>query len=111
MRRSIERLLGAHGYETEGYASAESFLARECDSDFTCIVLDIHLGGMSGIQLRRALKSSKPRLAVIFITAVDDQALELEAVQAGCIAYLQKPFPAISLISAIQRAFADRAPN
>jgi FixJ family two-component response regulator len=107
MRRSIERLLGAYGYMTEGYGSAESFLAREHDSDLGCVVLDIHLGGMSGIQLRRALKEINFHLAVIFITAVDDEALEREAVEAGCVAYLHKPFPAASLIGAIEKAFAD----
>jgi FixJ family two-component response regulator len=110
MRRSIERLLGAHGYKTEGYVSAESFLTRGSVSDLICIVLDIHLGGMSGIELGRALKETVPRPIVIFITAVDDEALEVEALEAGCAAYLHKPFPAASLIGAIERALPDKFP-
>lgn len=100
-------MLNAYGYRTEAYASANSFLARESDSDLGCLVLDIHLGRMSGIQLRRVLNETDSRLAVIFITAVEDEALELEAVQVGCIAYLRKPFPAESLICAVERALAD----
>jgi FixJ family two-component response regulator len=107
MRKSIERLLNAYGYRTDTYASAESFLARKSKSNLGCIVLDVHLGGMSGIQLRRALNELNSSLAVIFVTAVDDEALELEAVRAGCVAYLHKPFPAASLIDAVEKALAD----
>jgi FixJ family two-component response regulator len=107
MRRGVERLLNAHGFPTEGYDSAETFLDRETPSNIVCIVLDIDLQGMSGIELRHRLKDSGSRLPVIFITAIDDDALELQAVQAGCIACLHKPFPAASLISAINRALAS----
>jgi FixJ family two-component response regulator len=107
MRRSVERLLNVHGFPTEGYSSAETFLSRDAVSKIVCIVLDVHLGGMSGIELRRRLKDSGSRLPIIFITAVDDDALELEAAEAGCIAYLHKPFPATLLIAAVDRALAD----
>jgi FixJ family two-component response regulator len=107
MRRSIERLLNVHGFPTEGYSSAETFLGRDAASKIGCIVLDIHLDGMSGIELRRLLKASGSKLSVIFITAVDDTALEVEAVRAGCVAYLHKPFPAALLISAVNKALAD----
>ena len=105
MRRGVERLLNAHGFPTEGFRSAETFLSRNGASNFGCIVLDINLGGMSGIELRRQLNDSGVKLPVIFITAVDDETLEVEAAHAGCIAYLHKPFPAALLISAINKAF------
>jgi FixJ family two-component response regulator len=104
MLRSIERLLNAHGYETEGYASAETFLESDFAGAIGCLVLDIHLGNMSGIELRRRLRDSGFRLPVIFVTAVDDEALEAEAVDAGCVAYLHKPFAAKLLIAAIHQA-------
>jgi FixJ family two-component response regulator len=104
MRISVERLLNAYSFETEGYSSAEAFLRRDITSRIGCIVLDIHLGGMSGIELRHRLKDTGSMLPVIFITAVDDDELELEAVQAGCVAYLHKPFSAALLISAINKA-------
>ena len=107
MRTSVERLLNAHGFPTESYRSAETFLSRDGASEFGCLVLDIHLKGMSGIELRRRLNNSGVKFPVIFITAVDDDALELEATQVGCVAYLHKPFPAALLIGAINKAFAD----
>ncbi len=104
MLRSVERLLNANGFLTEGYSSAEAFLDHAQTSLVRCIVLDIHLGGMSGIQLWHQLKHLGINLPVIFITAVDDEILEREALNAGCIAYLHKPFPAESLVAAINSA-------
>ncbi|NRP75355.1 Transcriptional regulatory protein FixJ [Ensifer psoraleae] len=104
MRRSVERLLNANGFATEGHSSAEAFLSRADASRIGCVVLDIHLGGMSGVELWQRLKASGVNLSVIFITAVEDEALELEAVKAGCVAYLHKPFPAELLVSAVNRA-------
>ncbi|MCV9943862.1 MULTISPECIES: response regulator transcription factor [Rhizobium] len=109
MRTSVERLLNAYGLMTESYPSAEAFLSDAKTAGFGCIVLDIHLAGISGIELRRRLKGAQPKLPVIFITAVDDDALELEARRIGCVAYLHKPFPAASLIDAINEAFAGSA--
>jgi FixJ family two-component response regulator len=104
MLRSVERLLNANGSLTEGYSSAEAFLSQAQKSLVRCIVLDIHLGGMSGIELWRQLKNVGINLPVIFITAVDDETLEREALNAGCIAYLHKPFAAEALVAAINRA-------
>lgn len=104
MRRSVERLLIANGFLTEGYASAEAFLNHAQTSKIRCIVLDIHLGGISGIELWQHLKQGGTSPPVIFITAADDDTLEREAIKAGCVAYLQKPFPAESLIAAINSA-------
>jgi FixJ family two-component response regulator len=106
MRRSIERLLNAHGYKTEGYGSAEGFLERDIAGDIGCAVLDIHLGKMSGIQLRCRLRDTGSSLPVIFITAVDDETLEEKALESGCVAYLHKPFAAKLLLSAIDEALA-----
>lgn len=109
MRRSIERLLNAHGYMTEGHDSAEGFLAGNSAGTSGCLVLDIHLGGMSGIQLRRRLRDFNFSLPVVFITAVDDEALEAEARELGCVAYLHKPFAAKFLLSAVEEALVRRS--
>ena len=74
-------------------------------------MLDIHLANMSGIQLRRWLRDSGSSLPVIFITAVDDEALEAEAREAGCVAYLHKPFAAMFLLSAIDDALSGGLSN
>ena len=104
MLRSIERLLKAHKYQTAVFTSAEAFLDDSCASVATCLVLDIHLGGMSGIELRRKLTASGFSLPVIFISAVDDENVHEEALATGCVAYLRKPFLAHLLIGAINKA-------
>lgn len=106
MLRSIERLLKAYKYETAIFTSAEAFLNDTAASAASCLVLDIHLGGMSGIDLRRQLTASGSNLPVIFISAVDDESVHEEAVATGCVAYLRKPFLAHLLIGAINKAVA-----
>ena len=102
MRKSLERLLRAKGYGTASFASAEDFLQGASEGALA-LVLDIHLPGMSGIELRRHLLAARPRLPVIFITAFDDEGLRVEALASGCIAYLIKPFDTHHLIEALER--------
>jgi FixJ family two-component response regulator len=106
MLRGIVRLLSAHGFGTQAFASAEAFLDDAGARSAACLVLDIHLGGISGIELRRRLTASGSRLPVIFITAHDDEATREQAIAAGCIAYLRKPFSSHLLINAIKEAIA-----
>jgi FixJ family two-component response regulator len=109
MRRSVQRLLNAHGFLTEEYSSAEDFLSHSAAIKIDCLVLDVDLGGMSGIELQRRLSASGSKLPVIFITALEDGVLEAEAAQAGCTAYLHKPFAANLLINAINSALTASA--
>ena len=104
MLRAVERLLRAKGFDVEAFASAEAFLEAAGASKATCLVLDIHLGGMSGIELRRRLIASGSELPIIFITALDDETTRKEAMEAGCVAFLRKPFLADSLVGAINKA-------
>jgi FixJ family two-component response regulator len=71
-----------------------------------CLLLDIHLGGISGIELQHRLAASGSKCPVIFMTASDDEATLNEAVNAGCIAYLRKPFARHVLLDAIAKAAA-----
>ena len=91
------------GFDMETFASAETFLAA-APTNSVSLVVDIHLDGMFGIELRRRLAASGSRLPVIFITAVDSESTRKEAMEAGCIAFLRKPFPANALIVAIDKA-------
>jgi FixJ family two-component response regulator len=104
MLKSIERLLKAYKFQTAIFTSAEAFLDAPAVSAASCLVLDIHLGGMSGIDLRRRLTASGSNLPVIFISAVDDESVHEEAIEVGCVAYLRKPFLAHLLIGAINKA-------
>lgn len=102
--RAISRLLRAAGYETLLYSSAENFLADPPSSSATCLVLDVHLGGMSGLDLQQKLVAHGPRFPIIFVTADRDMETRDRAHQIGCIAYLRKPVPKAFLFEAIQKA-------
>jgi FixJ family two-component response regulator len=106
MRRSVRRLLNADGFAVEEFPSAEAFLCRDPDSRVACVVLDIDLPGMSGLELRSRLKAACSALPIIFITAIDDDAVKRAAVQLGCVAFLRKPFPAKSLIDSVRNALS-----
>jgi FixJ family two-component response regulator len=102
-RESLVRLLRASGYTATAFASAEEFLQSAIVGSAVGLVLDIHLGGMSGIELRRYLSAARSTIPVVFITAHDDEATRVEAFAVGCVDYLQKPFDASRLISALER--------
>jgi FixJ family two-component response regulator len=102
----VERLLNAHGFATKVFASAEAFLDRAAAAAADCLVVDIDLGGMSGIELRRRLADRGCAVPTIFMTALDDEATHARALEAGCIAYLLKPFPSRCLIDAVKIAVA-----
>jgi len=104
--RGVERLLKARGFDTEVFDSAEAFLDVAAPRSAVCVILDIHLKGMSGIELTHRLASSGRAIPVIIMTAHDTDALRRTALNAGCIAYLCKPFSASSLIDAVSRAAA-----
>src|SRR6202020_1302052 len=105
MLQGLNRLLSAHGFRVQTFASAELFLDGIANCEAECLVLDIHLGGMSGIELQRQLISSGLDLPVIFMTAIDNVATREAAFDAGCVAYLRKPFLAKLLIDPIETPF------
>lgn len=107
MRRSIHRLLSASGFHSIEYGSGEEFLRRDQEVKLDCLILDIDLGGISGIELQRSLKDSGSSLPVIFITALDEIAFQKQAERVGCLAYFRKPFQASLLIAAIKTALED----
>jgi FixJ family two-component response regulator len=86
------------------YPSAEAFLADTKRPQFGCLVLDIRLGGMSGLELARKLPDKCYRAPFIFITAHDSEAMRAEAESAGCSAFLRKTDAGIDVIDAIRRA-------
>jgi FixJ family two-component response regulator len=105
MLRGLERLLKVHGFRPKLFQSAEAFLASvDNDDDALCLLLDVHLNGASGIDVKRRLMRSDVRLPVIFITANDNDATRRSIAEVGCVAYLPKPFTAKSLVAAIALA-------
>jgi FixJ family two-component response regulator len=107
MRVGVERLLNAHGYLTKAFSSAEAYLDPSVATDADCLLLDVDLGGMSGIELRRRLAACGRAVPVIFMTALDDEAARASALETGCVAYLTKPFPGRILIDAVKIAVAQ----
>ena len=108
MLRSIQRLLNAEGFPVETFPSAEAFLDADGQSRAACVVLDIHLPGMSGLELRRWLTAANANLPIVFITAIGDETLEAAAMQLGCVAYLHKPFAPERLVAAVADGLAGR---
>ena len=103
MSKAIERLLRAAGFQTMSFASAEELLQTEAVDAAACLVLDIHLPGLSGLELgRRLVRSGRPK-PVIFITGQDEPSLFDEAQRLGC-GYFRKPFEGKVLLEAIRRA-------
>ena len=101
---SVVRLLSVHGFDTRAFNSAEAVLESDAAQAAQCLLVDIHLGGLSGIELRRRLVASGCNCPVIFMTAVDDDAKRIEAMRTGAIAYLKKPFAPPLLLDAITKA-------
>jgi FixJ family two-component response regulator len=101
VRTSIVRLLRAHGIYSEPYTSAELFLGALATTQANCLLIDVQLGRMSGLELQRRLKTSGSSLPVIFMTGVEDAATKNAAEEVGCIAFLHKPLAAKLLIETI----------
>jgi len=104
MLRSVTRLLRQSGYETLLFPSAEAFSNHNDFDGVTCVILDIDVGGVSGIEVRHRLKAANISVPVIYITGNDSPAVRAAAYQSGCLAYLTKPFSAMSLIVQLHRA-------
>lgn len=102
--RSLARFLRAAGIQPITYASAEAFLADTKHPTFDCLLLDIRLGGMSGLELAERLAASGSATPVIFITAQDEPETRAQALHAGCVAYLRKTDSAETLLAAIRKA-------
>ena len=106
---AIAGLLRCVGYEAHGFASAEAFLAWEGADDCDCVITDIHLPGMSGIELKQSLVGRQSLVPVIMITAHFDVGAESRALSSGAVCLLEKPFSAEALISCLSKSIAAPA--
>lgn len=102
--RAIGRLLRAAGFETVIYGSAEVFLQDFAANSINCLVLDIQMGGMSGLDLGRHLVSIGAKIPVVFVTALENESACQEAREINCSAFLHKPVAGQVLIEAIRHA-------
>lgn len=109
--RSLSRLLRASGMQPVSYLSAEDFLADSKRPKFDCLVLDVQLGGMSGIELNQQLAASGSTTPVIYITAHDEPDVREQAFQTPCAAYLRKTEPAETVLGAVHQAILSTSPG
>jgi FixJ family two-component response regulator len=109
--RALGRLLRGAGFDPKGFDSAETFLADPMRPAFGCLLVDIQLTGMSGLELQRRLQAEGSRLPVIFITAHDDPAAREEAVRRGCLAFFRKTDPGALIVDALRRAIVTSGPS
>src|SRR5215471_6957012 len=84
-QRALERVLRASGFDTDAYQSAEAFLASSFRVRPLCLILDVHLGGMSGLELQRLLRTGGSTMPIVIMTAFDDPAHREEACRDGCL--------------------------
>lgn len=103
--RSLSRVLAAGGYEARAFESAESFLEGEHNDVPGCLLLDIYLPGLSGIQLQRILAGSLNTLPIVFMTGTGDIQSSVEAMKEGAVDFLTKPIESVRLFAAVKRAF------
>ena len=103
IRTALKRLLRSVGYHALAFDSAEAFLECRLDHDEGCLVLDIHLPGMTGFELQETLSSQGAMVPFFFMTAHDNPQWEERAEKAGAVAYLKKPFLEQQFFDAIER--------
>jgi len=106
VRKSLVRLIKSAGYKVEAFASAEDFLSREPSIGPCCVVLDVRMPGVTGLDLQKTLKSALHGIPIVFITGHGDVSMSVSAMKAGAIDFLTKPFEGKDLLSAVQRAVA-----
>jgi FixJ family two-component response regulator len=104
VRKSLTRLIAAAGYTVEAFASAREFLARPLASGPCCLVLDVRMPGLTGLDLQKTLAQAVHRIPVVFITGHGDVAMSVTAMKAGAVDFLTKPFARKDLLGAIRRA-------
>jgi len=106
LRRSLRNLLTSVGFRVETFSSAEAFLESGHRQSTGCMVLDLRMEGMSGLDLLRRLAATDSPIPVIILTAHSDDDTRQRSLQAGAVAFLQKPFQSAALVDAVRTALS-----
>jgi FixJ family two-component response regulator len=104
VRATTDSLVRSVGYIVCTFASAEEFLRSNRLDDFSCVIADVHMPGMSGVELQAHLLTRGSHVPFIFFTAFPDERIRAQALRAGAICYLTKPFDGDSLVQGLQVA-------
>jgi len=108
MREAIQSLLRSVGFRAETFASGEQFLQSEQIEHTACLILDVRMPGMSGLELQRRLMATQCRIPIVFVTAHGEEEARSRALQEGAVDFLLKPFSEEALLNAIQAALHAR---
>ena len=106
MRAAIEDLLSSVGIKARSFASAEEFLQSGFKNEIACLISDIRMRGMTGLELQAKLVAEASRIPIIFITAYGNTRMRQQALEAGAIEFLGKPFDDESLLGSVRAALA-----
>ena len=104
IREAIQSLLRSVGFRAETFASAEQFLQSDQIENTACLILDVRMPGMSGLELQRRLIATQCRIPIVFVTAHGDEEARSRALQEGAVEFLLKPFSEEALLNTIQAA-------
>lgn len=104
VRISLEGLMKAVGFPALAFAHAEEFLASDRKHDIACLILDIRLPGISGLELQSKLNAEHYRIPIIFITAHGDEKMRMRALRAGAVEFLTKPYDDKALLQSVRAA-------
>ncbi len=107
VRKSLRRLLTACGYRTRTYGSAQDYLADDHETGTACLVLDVRLPDLSGLDLQKALAEQGSEFPIVFITGHGDIPMSVRAMKSGAIDFLAKPFSEEALLAAIEQALDE----
>src|SRR6185295_5753622 len=108
VRDALKGFLQSAGFAAEIFSSATDLLGSNVLDKTSCLIVDVHMPVMTGLELQRRLSNSRFRIPMIFITARDDPQARAQAVKAGAIDFLQKPFAADALLGAIHAALDSK---
>jgi len=106
VRVATKSLLSALGWTVDAFASAEEFLNSPRANDSACLVVDVQMPRMSGVELQRVLKARGQTVPMIFVTAFPEEGLRDRLLKAGAVGFLSKPFDDQSLIECLDRALS-----
>ena len=106
VRESLEFLIRNEGRNVETFTSAEEFINRPRDFIPSCLVLDISMPGLNGLELQKRLAVDRPEMPIIFLTGYADIPMTVQAMKAGAVEFLTKPFSDSTLLSAVSKAIA-----
>jgi FixJ family two-component response regulator len=107
IRESIESLVESAGFTSLVFPSAEEFFKSCKLADVSCVITDVRMPGIDGIELQRRVKRDCPQLPVIFISGHLDEEVRRKALEGGAFAFMYKPFDPADLLSAVNRAMSD----